>query len=155
MRQENQKTVAQQPALLSPRRTHHQRIDRSQLDSLATAIEALTTAIVQTSFNNPLQLKLMNYEEAEIATGLKRSKLESMVKSGRFREGRHYIKEGTRILFHYNLIDLMFEDKLLGSKNIDPDLARPPATPEPTKTNKPVKPGRNQSAINLNYARRK
>lgn len=93
---------------------HHayrQRIDASVHERIAGALEGLLEHQKSTS-GQPGLPRLMNYEEAAAATRLGRSTLESMVSSGRFQEGRHYIKEGGRVLFHYRLVDLMFEDKL-------------------------------------------
>jgi hypothetical protein len=90
---------------------YRQRVDISVNERIACALEGLL-AQQQSISGQTGWPKLMNFEEAVAATRLGRSTIESMIRSGRFRDGRHYVKENGRVLFHYELVDRMFEDKL-------------------------------------------
>jgi hypothetical protein len=143
---------AQDSATLKPgnQNAHRWRTDDSVHERIASALEALVAG-QKTVSNHTQRPKLMSYEEAAEVTGLKRSKLESMCQNGRFREGRHYIKEGGRVLFHYNLPDLMFEDKFSPDKasNKNTDYEPSEGTPKKKPLNQPSQRG---SRVNINYS---
>lgn len=90
---------------------------------------------------------LMTYETAAKVTTLGVSTLERLVSEGRFKEGRHYIREGIRVLFHYNLVDLMFEDKI---RPDDSFVEEKSSSPAKATSVKPARVG-NKCGINLEY----
>ena len=128
-----------------------QRVDVSINERIACAVEAMAAAFLQSSSGQASRPKLMSYEEATEVTRLGRSTLESMVNSGRFREGRHFIKEGSRVLFHPDLLDRMFEDKLSSQDDDGTSTATSKTVPETQKATPPLSQPRNGSSINLNY----
>lgn len=117
-------------------------------DRLASAVEALTAAVMHAVSAQRQRPTLMKYEEAAEVLGLGITTLESMVNSGRLREGRHYIKEGRSVRFHFDLVDLMFEDKMqisdAGGKSDDPPV---PSSRQDAVRRRP----RGSSSFNVNY----
>lgn len=143
---------------------HLIRSDRGQLEILATAVEHLAAAVIQIAQNSrPARNKPMDYDEAVAVTGLSRDMLERMVGSGELEEGRHFIGLGKkadkngrirfgRVLFHWNLPNLMFEDRRLtvAAKKGEKLLTDQPEIEIKTSS----KPRQNRSALNLDYGRK-
>lgn len=143
---------------------HIIRSDRGQIELLTTAIEKLVASVILMAQNNSRQNRNrpMTYAEAAAATGLSQDMLERMVSSGELEEGRHFIGFGKkadkngrkrfgRVLFHWNLLEIMYEDRRLATaaavKKGEKSLTDHPEI----KTSS--KPRQNQSALNLDYGR--
>lgn len=142
-----QKPVSQS-VQTQPRSVRHHGSAPHQLDVLASAVVSLTTVIAQQQLGNNRRYSLMTYEEAALVTTLSTKKLEEMIHSGRLKEGRHYVKEGSRVLFHYNLVDLLFEDKIDREETVTEEPHKTP--PAKLVKSKASKPGY-KCGINLKY----
>jgi hypothetical protein len=145
---------------------HLIRSDRGQLEILATAVEHLAAAVTQMTKNSRQNRnRSMTYAEAAAATGLSQDMLERMVSSGELKEGRHFIgvcqksdkngrKRFGRVLFHWNLLELMYEDHRLAAaaavKKGEKSLTDQPEIEIKTSS----KPRQNRSALNLDYGRK-
>ena len=143
--------MSQQPKeaaslVTTPRVMHHRGATSNQLENLAAAIEALTMAVSQMVRQDAPSAKMLTYEEVAAITRFKQTKLEDMVRLGRFQEGRHYIKEGG-VRFHPDLLRLMFEDKRAIEEEVTPEEVQ---QQRPARTPNRNKPGR-ETAINLGY----
>lgn len=145
-------------------RQHFIRSDRGQLEILATAFDNLAAAVILMAQNSRQNRNmLMDYEEAAAATGLSRDMLERMVGSGELEEGRHFIGVGKktdknnrirfgRVLFHWNLLELMFEDRRLAAAAATAKKGEKSLTNQPeVEIKTSSKPRQNQSALNFNY----
>lgn len=139
-------------AQTQPRRDHGS--DHSLTAGLQAIAQMLQQLVELQSPSQRQQKHGLTYEEAEIITTLTRSKLEEMVRCGRFKAGRHYIKEGTRVIFSPNLLELMFMDKLEHEQVIVEVIEKPQLTEarQPVKHTKHTKHTKNvKGGVNLNY----
>lgn len=94
----------------------HQRRVRSdrgdQAERQILALETIAASLCQLAAPQKPSCQVMTYEEAEIALNVSEDLLGKMVKDGRLRQGRHFIKIGANVRFVSNLVELIFEDQL-------------------------------------------